>query len=467
MQTEQSKLAILRTLTQQLGVHCPTHPLLVEEALHAIGCSRTIVEVHADRIVFQNETVATTETIATLWRTCPQPVKNMIRGFLANMVLSEYQLKCVDRLHFENPFLSRMDSFSTDFLLGLPYQRTRKTKYEREVKKHYFESRINMERDDFNHFWIKRYDDTLYLRHYAYSWGIFKQVVQDNLLEVIPGTEHDMKREEEMKGWWNTVTRPGWVTLRSFKLTEGHALRDELEENNRTYKVRVRQLETNHNLRADIAPLGIETTVRLKNGVEQFLSLVPPRWLLNITYDQKKHSFSLFGIHLHQFPDKVKIKKAKPEGSVVQVYPQYLRPAKRQRLVRLPEQTPVTNAPVIAVDDETLTTLFPNVPDLMRVPDIYPRRTDPRTCPTWTGRVRKTRSWEMEVQVATGQKAYVPYSAWKKNSTKANRVRTGRLPTAAESGNIYPGCERAYPGCWMNGFVSREHADAGVIPFEF
>jgi hypothetical protein len=208
------------------------------------------------------------------------------------------------------------------------------------------------------------------------------------------------------------------------------------------------ELETNDNLRMDIASLGIPPQVKLKAGVEEFLALLPPQWLLRLCYDAKEHAFSLFGIHLHRIPSKTKAKEVDGHA-VVQYHSQYCRPSKKRRIVRLPDQVPVTYAPVISVS-ETLCQYFPATENILTA-TAYTK--EPRTIPTWTGRVRKTRTWEMEAEIATGERAFIPYGKWKKNSVHANSART-TFWSQAGHGQQY-------------GYVGRDQADAGVTPFDF
>ena len=174
--------------------------------------------------------------------------------------------------------------------------------------------------------------------------------------------------------------------------------------------------------------------------------MLPPHWLLQMGYESKVRAFSLFGIQLHRISCEAKATKP----PVVQYHSQYCRPAKRQRIVRLPDQVPVTCAPIVSVSNETLCQYFPTTMDIQTAPEFAK---EPRTIPTWTGRVRKTRTWEMEAEIATGERAFIPYGKWKKNSVFANSARSTFWSR--------PGHGQQY------GFVGRDQADAGVTPFDF
>jgi hypothetical protein len=350
----------------------------------------------------------------------------------------------IEKLHFGNPLLSSIEGgFSTEFLFGIIpttyYTSREKQKRERAVMKHVFESRIRMDPNHFNHFWVRRVGGRVYFREYNYYTStMLAKLLKANLLEVIPGTEDDMKREEVAHGG------PAKTWHRLHRTYDADAS-DLLPHEYTVYKVRVCELETNDNLRMDIASLGIPPQVKLKAGVEEFLALLPPQWLLHLCYDAKEHAFSLFGIQLHRMDCKTKAKKP----PVVQYHSQYCRPAKRQRIVRLPDQVPVTYAPVISVS-ETLCQYFPATENILTA-TAYTK--EPRTIPTWTGRVRKTRTWEMEAEIATGERAFIPYGKWKKNSVHANSART-TFWSQAGHGQQY-------------GYVGRDQADAGVTPFDF
>ena len=446
MLTTTAKYNLLRNhvLHYQFRAECPTNPILVDEVLQQIASGKNITEVLAYCVTFDDGTVATTETIRDMWRPLLPDIKRIVRVFLADHLLTEGELKCIEDLHFKNPFLCRMNIFDAEFLFGRINRRwyvgdaLAREQRCREVMKDLFSSRMQLDRGHYDHFWVKRVGDRLHLRNWVYGPNaVLKLLLEDNLMELVPGNNADMIIEEG-------PNQQKWHQMQS-KLPEGHSFRALTA--NQTYKIRLKQTPRNYNIRNDLAALGIPRNISMGRCALDFLSAVPPQWLLRLAYDEKLHTFTLGRIYIHNFRKEV-IEK---EPSIVEYHSQWGPPPKRRKLVRLPDRLPVTNSPIIAVDESFLRELFPTTQAVRKPPSTYGDHT-PRTVPTWTGRVRKTRTWEMEAEIATGEKAYIAYGKWRKNTVGANSARSQLWSPM---------------GGQQNGYVAREHATAGVTPFDF
>ena len=313
-----------------------THPELVDEIYQQLGSGKTITESHAEWVRFNDGTQATTETLREMLIDTFQQSKiengdvyQIIKVYLADLVLPGWKLDEIQTVHFANPFVSLLSGFSKEFLFGAPRGDKPEERNYQNIMKELFESRMRLAPATYDHFWVRKRWGHVYFRRMTY-FGMICECLKHDLFEVVPsGGEAEMKREEG--------DRPLAWRYAEFEIPPSHSF-FELEMPG-IYKVRVRRPNAvNRNVRMDIASLGIPQEIgRLKHGVEEFLSMLPPSLLLKIRYNKDERIFQLDRMVLYRVNRK---RKMAPQR--VSWHDLDCQATKRQKLIKLPDKLPIT-----------------------------------------------------------------------------------------------------------------------------
>ena len=383
MLTLQAKRNNLRAL-------CPStppdlHPELVEEALQALGSGKRIKAWAEDGILFMDDTEADNIPIERSVRCLERDMRAIVGSYLMEDVIGWSGLReDVMFPAYTNPYIARLEDFTCALVLGPQRMLEPHKKLHTSLVKSFISTRqITAPESMFIH---ARRGTTGTIGFRQYISPFVQKLLEDDLFEMIgPVQEEDMTLREFHK-----------LIFRSQRTCPMSLAEIPQMDHRGWFRIRLKNRDINENMRTQLAHhAGIPRDAVLPKGAEQFLEMLPEKYLSLVYYcnhDRANVGFNLRGLRVNN------VKRKRESTDLVYQGALWLNP-KRPRLTKLPDVVPIPTALVCSVSAE-------NIPF------------DNASKPYWTGFIKKeSRAWELQMAITNAdgseQQEYVKYSAWK------------------------------------------------------